>query len=216
MAGHEIDAVRASLMAAGLSEDEVPGEPFGLFDTWLARAEAEGVHEPRAMTLATVDEHGDPDARAVLLREATASGFVFFTDRSSAKGRQLAARSRAAIVVLWTELSRQVRAAGEATLLDDAESDAYWATRPRGSQIAAVVSHQSSVLADRDELERRYAEAEEEWRDRSVARPARWGGYRLVPERIEFWQGREFRAHDRLRYVRTGTGGSWRIERLSP
>lgn len=201
-------------MATGLSEAELPAEPLELFGRWFETATELGVHEPGAISLATVDEHGDPDARAVLLRGYDESGLVFYTDRSSAKGRQLARVPRAAVVVLWAELARQVRVVGAVVPTTDAESDGYWATRPRGSQLAAVVSHQSTVLRDRAELEGRYGEAEREWADRPIDRPARWGGYRLVPERVEYWQGRDFRAHDRLRYQREPRG--WRMERLAP
>jgi pyridoxamine 5'-phosphate oxidase len=216
MAREDLDVARARLMTAGLSEEELPGEPIELFGRWFELASGLGVHEPGAVTLATIDEQGDPDARVVLLRAFDLSGFVFYTDRSSAKGRQLARVPRAAMVVLWAELSRQVRVVGAVSPATEDESDAYWGTRPRGSQLAAVVSHQSTVLRDRAELEARYAAADAAWADRPIERPARWGGYRLVPERVEFWQGRDFRAHDRLRDQRSPAGPGWRIERLSP
>jgi pyridoxamine 5'-phosphate oxidase len=214
MAGDDLTGVRLALMADGLAREDLPAEPLALFAEWFEAASTLGVHEPGAVTLATVDEEGAPDARAVLLRGFDDAGFVFYSDRTSAKGRQLARVPQAAVVVLWAELARQVRIVGEVVLATEAESDAYWATRPRGSQIAAVASHQSAVLPDRARLEAAYAEAEVLWAGRPVRRPARWGGFRVIPRRIEFWQGREFRAHDRFRYARTPAG--WAIERLSP
>lgn len=209
-----VDDLRARLIGGGLAEADLAADPVDQFRAWFSVAEEAGVFEPSAMTLATADATGEPNARVVLLRGVDERGFVWFTDRSSAKGRQLAENPRAALVIAWVPLGRQVRVTGGVEPTTEAESDAYWATRPRGSQLAACTSHQSTELAGRDELEARYAELEAEYEGRDVPRPERWGGFRLRPERIEFWQQREWRAHDRFRYQRTGD--TWRITRLSP
>ena len=166
------------------------------------------------MALATVDGEGLPDARMVLLKGAGPDGFRFFTNYESAKGAQLDANAAAAIVVYWRELDRQVRARGTVDRLTAAESDEYFATRPRESQLGAWASPQSTPLTSREELDRRVAEAEARFGEGPVERPAHWGGYRLVPVAIEFWQGQVGRLHDRFVYSRGGDG--WRIERLGP
>jgi pyridoxamine 5'-phosphate oxidase len=194
-----------------LLRESLAGDPFEQFASWYAEAEGE-VPLPEAMTLATVDEAGDPNARMVLLKGHGPDGFRFFTNYESAKGSEIAARPAAAIVVYWRELDRQVRARGEVEVLSPEDSDAYFATRPPGSRIAAAVSPQSRPI-ERDELERRYAEINEN-RGERAARPEHWGGYLLVPREIEFWQGREDRMHDRFRYAREGD--RWAIERLAP
>jgi pyridoxamine 5'-phosphate oxidase len=173
-----------------------------------------GVPEPAAMTLATVGLDGGADARMVLLRGFDDRGFVWFTNHDSPKARQLAAEPRAALVVAWPALSRQVRVVGPVERTTSTEDDEYWITRPRGSQLAALASPQSEVIADRAELDALAAAAEREHAGRDVPRPTNWGGHRLRAERIEFWQGRDFRLHDRHRYVRTDDG--WRTERLAP
>ena len=166
------------------------------------------------MTLATVDEHGQPDARIVLLRGVDERGFVWFTNRNSRKGRELAANPRAALVFVWLPLHRQVRVTGIVTEIDDAESDAYFASRPRESQIGAWASAQSEVIADRTVLDDAVAAVSERYRGLEVPRPPHWGGYRLAHETAELWQGRANRLHDRFRYTRDGDG--WKIDRLSP
>jgi pyridoxamine 5'-phosphate oxidase len=209
-----IDEQREEWLAAGLDLDDVGPDPLEQVRRWWRAAEEAGVDEPGAMTLATVDEQGHPDARMVLLRSIDAEGFRWYTDRRSAKGRQLAAVPHAALVLAWTPLGRQVRVVGAVRESTDAESDAYWATRPRGSQLAAVASHQSQVLASRVELDTALADAEARHAGRDGPRPSTWGGYVLRPARVELWQQRPFRAHDRLRYERDGE--TWRIVRLSP
>jgi len=210
--------LRDRLLAEGLHEADLADDPLVQVARWIDVATGAGVWEPTAMTLATVDADGHPDARVVLLRGVDADGLRWYTDRSSAKGRQLAAVPHAALVLAWPVLGRQIRAVGPVVATDDADSDAYWATRPHGSRIAASASHQSTVLDDRDALDARIAELEARHPEGTpVPRPERWGGYRLRPERVELWQQRAFRAHDRLRYERDPSAPTgWRIVRLSP
>ena len=198
----------------GLDVLALEHDPMAQFARWFTDAAAEGIYEPHAMTLATVDADCRPSCRYVLLRGVDARGFQFFTSYRSAKARELEASGQAALTWGWLEQHRQVRAAGPVRRLPAAESDAYFASRPRGSQIAAWASPQSDVLADRAELERRLAEAEARFAGREVPRPEHWGGYLLEPVEVEFWQGRQSRLHDRLRYRRTD--GCWRLERLAP
>lgn len=196
-----------------LRRDDLAADPFTQFARWYALA-AEQVPLCDAMTLATTGEDGVPDARMVLLKGHGPDGFRFYTNRNSVKGRQLAANPAAAIVVYWRELDRQVRARGRIEELPGATSDEYFATRPRESQLGAWASAQSEPLASREELEARLTEAEERFAGGEVPRPPHWGGYLLVPDAVEFWQGRVGRLHDRFRYEREG--GGWRIDRLSP
>ena len=186
-------------------------KPLGRFLGLLEEAEAAGVHEPTAMTLATAG----PDARMVLLKGADERGLRFFTSYESDKAAQLEAEPRAALVFAWPQIHRQVRVRGPVERVPAGESDAYFASRPRGSQLAAWASRQSRPLASRDELEERYAALEREYAGREVPRPPHWGGYRLSPEAWEFWTGRPNRLHDRLRYSRRPDGG-WAVERLAP
>jgi pyridoxamine 5'-phosphate oxidase len=200
-----------------LDRSDLLDDPVAQFLSWLADAEASGIALPNAMALATAGADARPSVRHVLLRAADDRGFVFYTNHESRKGRQLAENPHAALVVLWRELDRQVSVTGRVDLAADDEADAYFATRPRGAQLGAWASPQSAMLDDRAELERRVAEAEERFRGADVPRPPQWGGYRLVPDSIEFWQGRAFRLHDRFRYERDGAAPSgWRIERLAP
>jgi pyridoxamine 5'-phosphate oxidase len=195
-----------------LEPELVAPDPIAQFESWFADAER-AVPLAEAMTLATVDADGAPDARMVLLKGFGPDGFRFFTNYESAKGRQLAANRRAALVIYWRELDRQVRVRGEVGRLPAGESDAYFASRPRDSQIAAAISPQSRPI-EREELDRRYGELAAELGDSDPRRPDHWGGYLLRPEVIEFWQGRESRMHDRLVYTRRPEG--WEIERLGP
>jgi pyridoxamine 5'-phosphate oxidase len=197
-----------------LDESEAADDPIYQFRAWLQQALAAQLPEPYAMTLATVDASGQPAARIVLLRHVDESGFCFFTNYLSRKGRELAHQPRAALLFFWPELERQVRVEGLVEPVSAAESDAYFASRPRGSQLAAHVSEQSAVIASRAELEQRLAELDQRFAGQPVPRPPHWGGYRLVPQQLEFWQGRQNRLHDRLRYRRNGTG--WIRERLAP
>lgn len=190
-------------------------DPLALAARWFAEAEAAGVDQPDAMTLATATPDGRPSARVVLLKGIDESGLTFFTNYESRKAGELDANPRAAVVLHWARLQRQVRAVGDVTRLTAAESDAYFATRPRGSQIGAWASPQSRPLRDRAELERRVAEMTAKYDGRDVPRPPHWGGFRVVPYEIELWEGRPHRLHDRIVYRRTD-GGGWAHERLAP
>jgi len=189
-------------------------DPLEQFEHWFAEAKRAGVEVPEAMTLATAGGQGVPSARMVLLKGAGEDGFVFYTGYGSRKSEELEQNPRAALVFYWRPLGRQVRVEGSVKRVPEAESAAYFATRPRGSQLAAWASRQSRPLESRDELDRRYAELEREYEDRDVPLPPHWGGYRLRPEAIEFWEHRENRLHDRIRYTRAREG--WKVERLSP
>lgn len=200
----------------GLSEAQAPAEPFELFHRWFADAlETEQLPvEPNAMTLATVDEQGRPHCRVLLLKALDARGFTFFTNYDSAKGGELAARPFAAMTFFWPGLERQVRIEGRVERVSSEESDAYFQVRPLGSRIGAWASPQSRVIADRGELERLLAETEQRFLESAPQCPPHWGGYRLLPERMEFWQGRASRLHDRLNYRLDASG--WLRERLAP
>lgn len=203
--------------AESLNESDVADDPIVQFAAWLEDAAARGVYEPNAMVLGTVDPDGTPSSRTVLLRAVDADGFVFYTDRSSRKGRALAAHPVATLLFPWYTLHRQVKVTGEVAAVDDAESDAYWASRPHGSRVAGTASAQSQPIGSRAELDARVAEVEAAFPEgREVPRPARWGGYRLRPRRIEFWQGRTSRLHDRLVFTRDESLGDWSVERLQP
>jgi pyridoxamine 5'-phosphate oxidase len=206
--------LRREYMGHGLSEADVDADPIRQFGVWFEEAAAAGLLEPNAMTLATATAEGRPSARMVLLKEVDASGFVFYTNYEGRKSRELAENPWAALVFFWADLSRQVRIEGRVERVTPQESDAYFAIRPPGSQISAWASQQSVVIPGREMLERRVEELEAEYANRLVPRPPFWGGFRVVPEVIEFWQGRPSRLHDRLRYTRRDEG--WAIERLSP
>ncbi|MGH8704660.1 MAG: pyridoxamine 5'-phosphate oxidase [Burkholderiales bacterium] len=205
--------LRQDYMRAGLSEADADPDPFAQFGRWLGDALAANLPLANAMMLATVAQDGAPDARAVLLKGVEQGGFVFYTNYQSRKGRQLAARPDACLVFLWSPLERQVRIEGRVEKVSARDSDAYFATRPLGARLSAWASAQSEPVADRDALERAMSEAGKRYGDRPP-RPPHWGGYRVIPERIEFWQGRENRLHDRLLYRRDKD--AWKIERLAP
>lgn len=207
-------ALRIEYAQRGLNEAGAPADPLTLFHTWLDEAIAAGLEEPNAMTLATATPHGAPSARIVLLKQADAAGFTFFTNRLSRKGQDLAANPQAALVFFWQALARQVRVAGPVAELPAAASDAYFASRPFEAQVGAWASPQSTVLPHRAALEARFAEFSARYTGQAVPRPPHWGGYCVQPTTIEFWQGGQHRLHDRLLYHRQPTG--WHITRLSP
>lgn len=198
-----------------LREDQVHPNPIVQFQRWLENAVAFGVTEPNAMVLATAAANGRPSARTVLLKGIDERGFVFYTNQQSRKGEELAANPLCALVFPWHMMERQVRVEGTASKLPDDEVDAYFASRPRGSQLGAWASQQSQPVESREELDLQYASYERQWPDGTkIATPYFWGGYRIKPDFIEFWQGRTGRLHDRLAYRRTDD--SWQLQRLQP
>lgn len=208
----ELARMRIEYARTGLDESVAGDDPIALAREWFADAIAAQVHEPNAMALATATATGEPSVRIVLLKGLDEQGAVFFTNYESRKGHELAQNPRAAAVMLWHPLHRQLRIEGAVTRLDEAESDAYFLARPEGARISATSSPQSQVVADREELERRWREADEG--GAAQQRPASWGGYRIAPEVLEFWHGRENRLHDRLRFTRAGD--RWQRDRLAP
>jgi pyridoxamine 5'-phosphate oxidase len=188
--------------------------PIREFQKWFDAAAKAGIKEPNAMTLATATSDGKPSARMVLLKGIDRDGFVFFTNYDSRKGRELAQNSRAALVFYWEPLGRQVRITGRVRKVTDAESDAYFASRPLGSRYSAAVSKQSRTIASHQELRDRLERLKAKYRDDGPPRPRNWGGYRVQPDEIEFWRQGEFRLHDRVRYRRRGA--DWVVDRLSP
>ncbi|MSR35872.1 MAG: pyridoxamine 5'-phosphate oxidase [Gemmatimonadetes bacterium] len=204
--------------AVGLERGALADDPLVQFDRWfeIARAQS-GAQMPEAACLSSVDDDGYPDGRIVLLKARDATGFVFYTNLRSVKGRSLLARPRAALTFHWETLARQVRVQGDVERVRDAEADAYFATRPRGSQIGAWASEQSTALASREALLASVADVEARYEAGAVPRPPHWSGLRIVPRRVEFWQGRPDRLHDRFVYRRRGADASaWEIERLAP
>jgi pyridoxamine 5'-phosphate oxidase len=218
MESPELAAMRAEYASAGLDEADAGDDPVALLSRWIAEAvrayDSAGVGESNAMAVATATPDGAPSARMVLLKGFDARGLVFHTHHLSRKGRELAQNPRAAALLYWDLLQRQVRVEGQVTALTADESDAYFRTRPRGGQIGAGASAQSEPIADRAALQRRFAEAEEAAGDDPIDRPEHWGGFRIGLDVVEFWQGQPNRLHDRIRFSRAG--GEWRRERLQP
>ncbi len=206
--------LRRDYQQSPLRRQDLLSDPFAQLAAWLEAAMAAALPEPTAMTLATVAPDGTPQARIVLLKGLTPQGLTFFTHYDSAKGRELAAHPQAAVCLAWLELHRQVRAVGAVTRVSPEESTAYFATRPRDSQLGAWCSPQSQVIASREALEARLAEVTARFHERDVPLPPFWGGFCLKPRQFEFWQGRPNRLHDRFRY--TATDRDWNLERLAP
>jgi pyridoxamine 5'-phosphate oxidase len=211
-----VSDVRREYERAGLSEGELAADPVEQFRLWLDQAMAADPQEFTAMTLATADREGRPSARVVLLKGVDERGFVFYTNYESRKGRELQENPRAALVFYWGALDRQVRVEGTVERTSREESEAYFRSRPLGSRLGAWASPQSRPLSGREEIERRVEEAGRRFPEGEVPLPEDWGGFRVRPEEIEFWQGRRSRLHDRLRYVRSSSGDGWRVERLAP
>lgn len=209
-----LSEMRENYMHGGLSETDAGDDPFQLFQSWFDAALAANLPEPNAMTLATVGEDHKPSARAVLLKVLDERGFTFFTNYDSRKGRELEMNPFAALVFLWQQLERQVRIEGIVEKVTAKESDDYFVNRPLGSRLGAWASRQSDVISGRDYLEAQHAALMAKYPDGNVPRPDFWGGYRLIPDMIEFWQGRPSRLHDRIRFRKSP--GGWIKERLSP
>lgn len=210
-----VTSFRKEYHLARLSEESAGFDPFALFNQWFEAAGTSGIHEPNAMVLATATAEGRPSARVVLMKGFDESGFTFFTNYESHKGRDLAVNPFAAVVFWWEPLERQVRIEGRVAKVSAAESDEYFYSRPLGSRIGAWVSQQSRVIPDRTALDQRYAETQAEYSESHPDRPHFWGGYRLVPDTFEFWQGGPNRLHDRLRFC-LQPDGAWQRDRLSP
>lgn len=211
----DVAGLRETYRRGRLAESDVDADPVVQFGRWLADAVAARVPEPNAMTLATADADGVPSARVVLLKDVDQAGMTFYTNAGSAKGRDLAVNPRAALVFCWLELERQVRVTGVVTPVARVRSAAYFAARPRASQLGAWASRQSSVVSSRGELEAAWTAAADRFDGTDVPLPDFWGGWRVDPAQVEFWQGRPGRLHDRLRYRRRPDGG-WLLERLAP
>lgn len=209
----DLTGMRRAYSVRRLLEADAPAEPSPLFHSWLDEAARTGLPEPNAMVLATADEAGRPSTRHVLLKELDATGFVFFTNLGSRKAGEIAVNPEVSLCFPWFGMERQVVVCGAAAPVARREAAAYWATRPRESQLGAWASHQSTVIASRDVLDARVAEAAARFPD-EVPLPEFWGGFRVTPRTVEFWQGGPARLHDRLRYIRAGRG--WRLERLAP
>lgn len=211
----KIKQLRREYAESELSQNTIGDDPIALFERWLENAAKAELREPNAMTLATADQSGRPNARMVLLKSVDERGFVFFTNYESRKAEELTADAQAAVVFYWAELERQVRVVGTVEKVSSAESDEYFASRPPGAQTGAWISAQSRPIGTRRELEEARDAHIREKGGGPVARPPFWGGYRIVPARIEFWKGRADRLHDRFAFTRTAQH-DWSVERLSP
>lgn len=210
----DLSALRENYTKGNLDVNSVLSDPLDQFRVWFQEAKTSQVPEPNAMHLATVSTQGQPSGRIVLLKTVDNQGFVWFTNYDSKKGQELAENPKAALTFFWAELERQVRIEGKVEKVAEEDSDSYFAIRPRSSQIGAWSSPQSQVISDRETLETNEQRFEEKFLNQPVPRPSHWGGYRLIPERIEFWQGRPSRLHDRLLY--SFIDHQWQLERLAP
>ncbi|MDH3294647.1 MAG: pyridoxamine 5'-phosphate oxidase [Acidimicrobiia bacterium] len=211
----DIARIRAEYESQGIDVDELHPDPIVQFRQWLATAVEARIAEPNAMVVATVDGEGQPWSRYVLLKDVDEAGFTFYTNYTSNKSRELSARPVASLTFGWLDLRRQVNIAGAVDTVAEVESDEYWALRPRGAQLGSWASRQSQEISDRSVLDTWFAEAEKQFDGGEVSRPPHWGGWRVRPHTIEFWQGRLNRLHDRIRYRRADAGG-WTRARLSP
>jgi pyridoxamine 5'-phosphate oxidase len=210
----DLESFRRDYLASGLRREDLDASPFLQFDRWLRQAVDAGLKDPTAMSLGTVGEDGRPWQRLVLLKQADAQGFVFYTNLESRKARHIAANPQVCLLFPWNEIERQVIVAGTVTRVSAAESLKYFLSRPRDSQLAAWASAQSRPLSSRTLLEEQFARMKQKFSDGEVPLPAFWGGFRVIPAAFEFWQGRVNRLHDRFGYTREGDG--WRVERLAP
>jgi len=211
-----LSSLRKDYQASQLVDIDLPSDPLALFDRWFQEvSEKGGVAEVNAMTLSTSDANGSPHSRVVLLKDIDNGGFVFFTNYNSAKGKSISQNPHVCLSFFWPNLERQVIISGKAEAISDHKSDTYFQERPRGSQIGAHVSEQSKPIQSREVLDKMLSELEAHYKDKPIPRPQHWGGYRVNPNSIEFWQGRPNRLHDRIVYSLTN-GGSWHTQRLSP
>jgi pyridoxamine 5'-phosphate oxidase len=210
-----IQNLRTDYISESLSENDVLPNPYLQFEKWFTEALNAKVIEPNAMTLATATQNGIPSARIVLLKEFTLEGFVFYTNYNSQKGKELESNPYASLVFFWADLERQVRIEGVVEKVTEEESAEYFYSRPKGSQLGALTSPQSQTIPDRKFLEDKLIELQEEYTIKDIQKPEYWGGYRLIPNRIEFWQGRSSRLHDRIVYIQN-KDSTWKFERLAP
>ncbi|WP_134088177.1 pyridoxamine 5'-phosphate oxidase [Olivibacter sp. XZL3] len=211
-----IEDIRTDYRLGELNENQLESDPISQFERWFAEAIDAGVVEVNAMTLATTDADGSPDARIVLLKDIENGAFVFYTNYNSQKAREIEANHRACLVFFWPALQRQIRVRGAIEKVDEYSSEAYFHSRPIGSQLGAWASPQSDVIANRTVLEENLKRVFEKYKDQNVPKPPHWGGYKVVPSAIEFWQGRQNRLHDRILYTRDVTNNVWTIDRLAP
>ncbi|MCU0447876.1 MAG: pyridoxamine 5'-phosphate oxidase [Microscillaceae bacterium] len=210
----DIAQIRQDYTRQSLDIQEVSSNPFAQFEKWMEEAINAEVPEPTAMTLATVDSQGVPSARIVLLKGADEQGLVFFTNYASTKGKAMASNSQVCLNFFWAELERQIRIIGKIEKVSEAESQDYFQSRPRASQIGAWVSPQSQVVPNRAWLEQKFIELEQQFANQTIPKPEHWGGYRVIPQYFEFWQGRPSRLHDRIVYEKSDN--DWQIQRLAP